>query len=123
MQGALHSLYANYDKSFERWSEHSDDGSTPPVFIVVCNNTNVSKMVFDYVAGYEKVQPDGSTVVVPGALGHFSNERSGNWAHRPVTTLVDSAQLDRGDALSSEFKQAAAVEIEEFKRMVKAFWE
>ena len=29
-------------------------GITPPVFIVVCNNTNVSKLVFDYIAGWEK---------------------------------------------------------------------
>ena len=116
LQGALHSLYANYKKSFARWREHNDDGSTPPVFIVVCNNTNVSKMVFDYVAGYEKQQAGGSTIVVPGALDLFSNERSGSWTHRPVTILVDSAQLDRGDALSPEFKKAAAAEIEEFKR-------
>jgi type III restriction enzyme len=115
LEGALHSLYANYAKSFERWSERNDD-SPPPVFIVVCNNTNVSKLVFDYVAGYKKIQTDGSTVVVPGALNLFSNEQAGSWTHKPVTILVDSVQLDRGDALSPEFKRAAAAEIEEFKR-------
>jgi type III restriction enzyme len=26
----------------------------PPVFIVVCNNTNVSKLVFDFIGGWEK---------------------------------------------------------------------
>jgi len=51
LQGALHSLYANYQKAFERWDDAGADGSTPPVFIVVCNNTNVSKLVYDYVSG------------------------------------------------------------------------
>ena len=29
-------------------------GETPPVFIVVCTNTSVSKLVFDWIAGWEK---------------------------------------------------------------------
>ena len=58
LQGALHSLYGNYAKAYravggERRARRRG-GSTPPVFIVVCNNTNVSKMVFDYIAGWEK---------------------------------------------------------------------
>jgi type III restriction enzyme len=116
LQGALHSLYANYQKSFERWDDAGSDGSTPPVFIVVCNNTNVSKLVYDYVSGFEKTNQDGSTTIVPGALPLFSNEHAGGWTHRPVTILVDSEQLDRGDALSPEFKRAASAEIEQFKR-------
>jgi type III restriction enzyme len=116
LQGALHSLYANYQKAFDRWDSAGADGSTPPVFIVVCNNTNVSKLVYDYVSGYEKTNRDGSTTIVPGALGLFSNEHAGGWTHRPVTILVDSEQLDRGDALSPEFKRAASAEIEQFKR-------
>jgi len=116
LQGALHSLYANYQKAFARWDDAVADGSTPPVFIVVCNNTNVSKLVYDYVSGFEKTNQDGSTTIVPGALGLFSNEHAGGWTHRPVTILVDSEQLDRGDALSPEFKRAASAEIEQFKR-------
>ncbi|MBI3941017.1 MAG: DEAD/DEAH box helicase family protein, partial [Acidobacteria bacterium] len=54
LQGALHSLYSNYEKYYRRWE--GDDGPkntgrTPPVFIVVCNNTNVSKLVYDWIAG------------------------------------------------------------------------
>jgi type III restriction enzyme len=116
LEGALHSLYANYQKAFARWDDAGTDGSTPPVFIVVCNNTNVSKLVYDYVSGYEKTNQSGSTTIVPGALGLFSNEHAGGWTHRPVTILVDSEQLDRGDALSPEFKRAASAEIEQFKR-------
>ncbi len=121
LEGALQSLYGNYEKSFRRWQETTAalDGSTPPVFIVVCNNTNVSKLVFDYVAGWQKELPDGATVVVPGKLELFSNERAGRWSSRPRTVLVDSTQLESGDAMSAEFKAAAAFEIEEFKHELR----
>ncbi len=125
LQGALHSLYGNYDKAVRRWratlpeAPGSLDGSTPPVFIVVCNNTNVSKLVFDYVAGWEKRRPGGGTVVVPGRLELFSNERAGAWSSRPTTILVDSTQLESGEAMSAEFKAAAAAEIAEFKHELR----
>lgn len=118
LQGALHSLYDNYRQSFERWQSNAEAqarGLTPPVFVVVCNNTNVSKMVFDYVAGWNKPLADGAEVVVPGALELFRNEEDGHWSERPNTILVDSEQLESGDAMSADFKKIAAVEIEEFK--------
>ncbi len=74
------------------------------MFIVVCNNTNVSKLVFDYIAGWQKSLPDGTSVVVPGQLGLFSNVEAGRWSSRPKTILVDSTQLDSGEAMSAEFK-------------------
>jgi type III restriction enzyme len=117
LEGALHSLYGNYEKAFRRWAETAGslDGSTPPVFIVVCNNTNVSKLVFDYVAGWQKALSGGGTVVIPGKLDLFSNAEGGRWSVRPKTILVDSTQLDSGEAMSVEFKAAAAAEIDEFK--------
>jgi type III restriction enzyme len=118
LQGALHSLYGNYEKYYRRWEQDKkaqDEGQTPPVFIVVCNNTNVSKLVYDYVAGWEKPLPDGSMVKVPGELPVFSNVEDGQWLSRPNTVLIDSEQLESGEAMSAEFKKIAAVEIEEFK--------
>jgi len=113
LQAALHSLYGNYEKAYKLW-EKSGNG-TPPVFIVVCNNTNVSKLVYDYVSGWEKTLPDGSTVIVPGQLAIFNNEKDGRWSDRPNTILIDSEQLESGEAMSDEFKNIAAIEIEEFK--------
>ncbi|HVZ17431.1 MAG TPA: DEAD/DEAH box helicase family protein, partial [Terriglobales bacterium] len=46
LEGALHSLYSNYKLYYEKWAASKDAasrGQTPPVFIVVCNNTSVSK--------------------------------------------------------------------------------
>ena len=118
LQGALHSLYGNYEKAYRAWESSEDArsaGWTPPVYIVVCNNTTTSKLVYDYVAGYEKELSDGTTVKVPGELVLFSNVADGEFIGRPVTILVDSAQLESGEGMSDEFKRLAATEISEFK--------
>jgi type III restriction enzyme len=88
---------------------------TPPVFIVVCNNTNVSKLVFDYVAGWEKLIGE-KPVVQSGQLPIFRNDDgNGGWLHRPNTILEDSQQLESGESMSDDFKKIAAREIDEFK--------
>jgi type III restriction enzyme len=121
LEGALQSLYSNYEKYYRLWEKHlgSNGSSTPPVFIVVCNNTNVSKLVYDYIAGWERTVslPGGEpqTVLVPGQLPLFSNVQDGRWTSRPATILVDSQQLESGEAMSADFKKIAAREIEEFK--------
>jgi type III restriction enzyme len=118
LEGALQSLYSNYEKSYHLWKKVADatgNGQTPPVFIVVCNNTNVSKLVFDHIAGYEKTLAEGSRRAVPGKLPLFSNVEGERFLDRPNTILVDSEQLDSGEAMSDEFKKIAAREIDEFK--------
>ena len=123
LQGALHSLYSNYEKSYRLWEQNTEArarGITPPVFIVVCNNTNVSKMVFDYIAGWEK-QVGDEIVVQAGQLPIFRNDDGrGAWLHRPNSILVDSQQLESGEAMSSDFKKIAAREIDEFKADCRA---
>ncbi len=123
LQGALHSLYGNYEKYYRLWENNAEaraKGITPPVFIVVCNNTNVSKLVFDYVAGWEKILKNDKTVLVPGQLPIFSNVEGDRWSARPNTVLIDSEQLESGEAMSADFKKIAAAEIEEFKQEYRA---
>jgi type III restriction enzyme len=118
LQGALHSLYGNYEKYYRQWEKNEEaraKGQTPPVFIVVCNNTNVSKLVYDYVSGWEKPLTNDESIVVPGQLSIFNNEENGKWRARPNTILIDSEQLESGEAMSSDFKKIVAAEIEEFK--------
>lgn len=120
LEGALESLYHNYKQAFELWqqdTEAAERGRTPPVFIVVCNNTNVSKLVYDYIAGWDtgKTYPDGKSVLTTGKLPLLSNVRDGQWTARPNTILVDSEQLESGEAMSAEFKKIATQEIAEFK--------
>ncbi len=114
LEGALHSLYSNYAISFREWESLGTEGA-PPVFIVVCANTSVSKLVFDYVAGREKALANDGHVLVPGELPLFSNVHEGTWHAFPRTILVDSAQLESGEGLSAEFRRAASAEIAQFK--------
>lgn len=118
LEGALQSLYSNYEKYYRQWEDNADaqaKGLTPPVFIVVCNNTNVSKLVYDHVSGWEKTLPEDASVLVPGKFPIFSNVKDGQWIARPNSILIDSEQLETGDAMSSDFKDIAKHEIEEFK--------
>jgi type III restriction enzyme len=125
LEGALKSLYGHYKKAHDEWEaneEARERGLTPPVFIVVCQNTNISKLVYDYVAGYEKEVPgaaaegsNATSVAVPGQLEIFSNVVDGRFTHRPATILVDSSQLESGEGMSPEWKRIAAREIDEWK--------
>ena len=118
LEGALHSLYGNYEQRFAPWeaSDPAAAGATPPVFIVVCNNTTVSKLVFDYIAGWEQAtrrRGDDGRPAARASSTLFSNvDDDGGWLARPRTILVDSAQLESGDAMSDRLQAVAAAEIE-----------
>lgn len=58
LQGAVLSLYGNYEKYYRLWERNAEArarGITPPVFIVVCNNTNVSKLVFYFIVDHQQL--------------------------------------------------------------------
>ncbi len=119
LESALHSLYSNYTTYHATWENAGAVGMPPPVFIIVCNNTNVSKMIYDYVAGWEKPLPTSGSTLVPGKLALFDNVVAdvggSRWRDRPNTILIDSQQLESGEAMSRQFKRIAAREIEDFK--------
>ena len=119
LEGALRTLYSNYKDRYERWQKsiQAQAHSTPPVFIIVCNNTNVSKLVYDFVAGWEDPRVDADVPYIQsGRLDLFSNAVDGRWSERPNTILIDSAELDSGEQMSGAFKRVARREIEEFRR-------
>lgn len=114
---AIDGLYGQYKKTFERWKDANI--SVPPCFIIVCNNTSTSKLIFDYISGYEQTLANGETVMRPGLCELFRNfADDGSPLSRPHTLLIDSAQLERGDILDSGFREAAKEEIERFRREV-----
>jgi len=59
LQTALEALYGHYEKTFELWQKSGI--RVPPCFIVVCNNTSTSKLVYDYISGFLREHDDGST--------------------------------------------------------------
>lgn len=119
LHGALQSLYSSYQRAFTRW-EAGETGGTPPVLIVVCPNTTVSKWVYDQIAGSERSLLDeaGGPVrrTTPGLLPLLSNYVEGSRLAHPRTILVDSAELESGEAVSDAFRAVAADEIEVFRR-------
>ncbi len=113
LEQALNLLYDSYERTLRVWHEHGMKAD--PTFIVVCSNTTVSKLVYDWIAGWLQTQPDGSTVVRNGAFDLFSNAERGEWLAQPRTLLIDSVALESGEGLTDEFRRLAAQEIEEFK--------
>jgi hypothetical protein len=112
---ALEALYGHYAKTFELW-ENAGVG-VPPVFIVVCNNTSTSELIYKYVSGFHRENDDGSTTLENGRQALFRNyDDFGNRIARPNTILIDSAQLESGEALDKDFREMAADEIERFRR-------
>lgn len=118
---ALNSLYSHYQGEFERWQKAGI--GVPPVFIVVCQNTAISKLVFEWIAGFERGDADAGERAAfhAGHLELFRNyDEHGGRLPRPRTLLIDSRQLEAGEALDKGFKEAASVEIEQFKRELAA---
>jgi len=116
LQTALEALYGHYARTFAQW-EATPGVDVPPCFIVVCNNTATSKLVYEYISGFTRAQEDGSTRTHNGRLPLFDNfDEHGNPHARPRTLLIDSAQLESGEALDDNFRKIAAAELEQFKR-------
>jgi type III restriction enzyme len=117
LQTALEALYGHYEKTFQLWQK--DGMKVPPCFIIVCNNTSTSKLVYDYISGFQRENEDGSTSIVNGRLPLFSNfDEHGNPIPRPNTLLIDSQQLESGEGLDTNFRAFAADEIERFRREI-----
>ena len=114
---ALEALYGHYEKTFELWRQA--DIRVPPCFIVVCNNTSTSKLIYDYISGFELERPDGSRQLQHGRLELFRNfDENDNALPRPRTLLIDSRQLESGEKLDNKFRAMAADEIERFRREI-----
>nr|VFK58419.1 MAG: type III restriction enzyme [Candidatus Kentron sp. TUN] len=117
LQSALDALYGHYEKTFEAWQEAGI--SAPPCFIIVCNNTATSKLVHDYISGFERENQDGTKTLENGRLPLFRNfDEHGKRCPRPSTLLIDSEQLESGEALDKHFRHMAADEIEQFRREI-----
>lgn len=119
LQTALEALYGHYEKTYRLWEKSGI--RVPPCFIVVCQNTAISKLVYDFISGFQRQNDDGSTTLENGRLALFRNfDEHGNPFPRPNTLLIDSEQLDSGEALDDNFRAMAADEIDRFRREIIA---
>ncbi len=115
LQTALEALYGHYAETYKLWQQAGI--RVPPCFIVVCQNTAISKLVYDYISGFVRENDDGEGEFVSGRFELFRNyDEHGNPIPRPRTLLIDSEQLESGEALDKGFRDMAADEIERFRR-------
>lgn len=115
---AIQTLYENYAETHELWRQAGTD--VPPCFIIVCSDTKASRLIYELVSG--KGGPDGTGVIkeeFKGICPLFRNfDDDGLPLAIPNTILIDSKQLESGEALTGAFKDAAATEIAQFKQQV-----
>jgi type III restriction enzyme len=115
LQTALEALYGHYVKTYDMWEQQGI--TVPPVFIVVCNNTSTSKLVHDFISGFHRQGDDETQTYHWGRLELFRNyDDYGERLARPRTLLIDSEQLESGEALDTGFREMAADEIDRFRR-------
>ena len=128
LKAALKQFYQHYEEDFHH-RKHSvgtqgraqlEMEDQPPVFIVVCNNTSVSREVFKYIAGYEQPTDDDNATpqVVPGVFDLFTNYDPATLRPRPrpPSLLIDSDALENSGQIDASFKRVFTREIELFKR-------
>lgn len=119
LQTALYALYSHYEGEFERWNQAGI--GVPPVFIVVCQNTAISRLIYEWIAGFERgdVQEGERAAFHAGHLELFRNYDDQGTPHtKPRTLLIDSRQIESGEGLDKAFLDAAKPEIEQFKREI-----
>lgn len=117
LQTALEALYGHYEKTFDLWEKAGID--VPPCFIIVCNNTSTSKLVYDFISGFHRKNDNGSSTLENGRLPLFRNfDENGNAFSRPRTLLIDSEQLESGEKLDDTFRSIASDELERFRREI-----
>jgi len=110
--------YAEYDQSLRNKGEaHADIFTRPPVFIVVCNNTSVSKEVYKFIAGYEYLDEDDNRYAKRGQFDLLSNyDEYDQLKSKSPTLLIDSEALEDSDQVNVDFKKVFSGEIESFKK-------
>ncbi len=119
LKTALEALYGHYEETFHLWK--NEGLSVPPCFIIVCQNTSISKLIYDYISGFEYPPSEDGSVPPPflGTFRLFSNyDEHGNPISRPRTLLIDSEQLESGEPLDKTFHEAASGEIDQFRKEI-----
>ncbi|MCZ2108800.1 MAG: hypothetical protein LC118_04430, partial [Dehalococcoidia bacterium] len=87
LQTALEALYGHYEKTFRLWQERGI--SVPPCFIVVCQNTAISKLVHDFISGFHRTTGRHET------LNH-GTRCSGTSTRRRASASSNTLLIDSG---------------------------
>jgi type III restriction enzyme len=108
VDGALKQLAGEWKKKFEEFQKNNSP--VPPVMIVVCDNTNIAELVFEYISGErwekyidEKGKKRQRKVYETGAIfpEFFSNSPEREVTIRIDTKLLSEAE-EREDGISKQ---------------------
>jgi type III restriction enzyme len=115
--------YIEYDQGNRHINEKKIDlFDVPPVLIIVCNNTSVSKEIYKYIAGFE-YNINNEKIIHRGKFGMFSNYDDNNRLKtKPPTLLIDSDALENSNQIDDSFKKVFAEEINNFKQNYRTIY-
>ena len=89
-------LAANWKELYEQWRSNRDD-PRPPVFILVCKNTKIAKMLFEWIA---EDKP-------PAGIPSFGVAAFRNGPDLSVTIRVDSKVVHETDSSQAKTDESA----------------
>lgn len=93
---AIQLLAGDYEQKRQQWEAEPDDDGRPPVFIIVCRDIPLAKLITNWITGAET-----PPTVSPAGLPFFSNTEGAP----PVTVRVDTkvvGDTDSGAAKDDE---------------------
>ena len=103
LQTALEALYGHYEKTFELWEEAGI--RVPPCFIVVCNNTRPrSSSTTTSPASTARTRTARPRWRTAASRCSAISTSTATRSPRPNTLLIDSEQLESGEALDDNFR-------------------
>jgi type III restriction enzyme len=105
LQTALEALYGHYKKTFKLWEDKSI--KVPPCFIIVCQNTAISKLIYDFISGFHRKNVDGTTTLENGRLELFRNFDKPPATRSPVRIRSSSTASSSKLAMPSTITSAA----------------
>ena len=86
LEGALLTPYRDYERAYGEWA--GAGMGTPPVFIVVCSNTSVSKLVYEAFGSMPQLIPVEMVAYAKGTDGRGERSRDFTSQLRCQTELV-----------------------------------
>jgi len=116
-EGALTTLASQWKKQFDTFKDDADGKPfTPPVLIVVCNNTDIADVFFRKISGENEVDTideDGKSVTLKRYDGSAILPELANNEKNQYTIRIDSKLLQKIETEEGESKDQAALRLRE----------
>lgn len=116
-EGALLTLASQWKKQFDKYKEDSGGKIfTPPVMIIVCNNTDIAEVFYRKISGEAEVETlneEGKSVVLKTYNGSAVFPELANSEEHQYTIRIDSKLLKKIETEEGESKDQAALRLRE----------